>query len=259
MLLSVSCSVAEVVVRHGGDYDVKLDSFEGPLDLLLHLVVKNEMDINDIPMAQITEQYLNCLEQMEAQNIDIASEFLVMAATLMHIKSKMLLPLPQVEPAEDEDVDPRIELVNRLLEYQRYKDGAQQLEHYPQLERDVFVRCDSSHFDDSTTAGADAMGGAGDVGLFELVKAFSDILSRLEKPQYHEIYKSDFTVAEAVRRLRDMLGGCDQLLFSACFNALPSRAEVVMMFIAVLELVKLHECKIVQLNPRGSIYIYSSQ
>lgn len=239
------------------DYAIKLDSFEGPLDLLLHLVVKHEMDIYDIPIAKITEQYLFYLEQMEAHNIDVASEFLLMAATLIHIKSRMLLPVPPVECADECEIDPRIELVHRLLEYQRYKDGAQQLDAYPQLERDVFARPETREQD---TAGDVATKDiSGEVGLFELVQAFRSVLARVVEPRYHNVYVTDFTVAEAADRLRALLVGREHVPFNDCFSALPRRIEIVVMFIAVLECVKLQRCKIVQLNPHGMIYIYPVQ
>lgn len=238
-------------------YEIKLDSFEGPLDLLLHLVVKHEMDIYDIPIVKITEQYLFYLEQMEAHNIDVASEFLLMAATLIHIKSKMLLPVPPIESADELELDPRVELVHRLLEYQRYKEGAQQLDEYPQLERDVFSRPENTEPDTlNNTVATDA---TGEVGLFELVQALRGVLARVDEPQYHEVYVTDFTVAEAGQRLRALLVGREHLPFNDCFSYLPRRLEIVVMFIAVLECVKLQRCKIVQLNPRGVIYIYPVQ
>ena len=119
---------------------VQLEIFEGPLDLLLHLIKKNEVSITDIPIATITEQYLATMELMQSLNLDMAGEFLVMAATLIHIKSRMLLPAGDEEPDEDEGVDPRAELIKRLLEYQRYKDAAAALEQREVLTRDVFIR-----------------------------------------------------------------------------------------------------------------------
>src|SRR5918996_2365413 len=119
---------------------VQLEIFEGPLDLLLHLIKKNQVSITDIPIAAITEQYLATLELMQSLNLDVAGEFLVMAATLIHIKSRMLLPAGDDEADEDEGVDPRDELVRRLLEYQRFKEAADQLERREILTRDVFVR-----------------------------------------------------------------------------------------------------------------------
>ena len=122
------------------DYQVKLDSFEGPLDLLLHLIKKNEVDITDIPVAIITEQYLEQIEMMKQLNLDLAGEFLLMAATLIHIKSKMLLPPSEEEETDEEEGDPREELVRRLLEYKKYKEAALELSEMDQLERDSFVR-----------------------------------------------------------------------------------------------------------------------
>src|SRR4030042_830004 len=123
-------------------YQVKLQVFEGPLDLLLFLIKKNEIDIYDIPIAVITQQYLEYLEMMKNLDLDVAGEFLLMAATLLLIKSKMLLPTPEEQPAEgeQEEEDPRAELVRRLLEYQRFKEAAQQLVKGPLLDREVFVR-----------------------------------------------------------------------------------------------------------------------
>lgn len=238
-----------------GAYEVKVNTFEGPLDLLLHLVTKNEMDLNDIPMAQITTQYLNYLDQMEAQNLDVASEFLVMAATLIHIKSKLLLPRHTNEEEGDEDeLDPRVELVQRLLEYRRYKDGAEELSAYPQLNHDVFSRPELSNIQDDSVN--HAREGHGDVGLFELVVALRDLLKEPAPPSYHDVVTTGLTVDQATMQLLERMKGRDHLLFKECFVHLPRREEVVVMFIAVLELVKRHDCRVVQLNPRGSLYLY---
>lgn len=242
-------------MSHPVAYEVKVNTFEGPLDLLLHLVTKNEMDINDIPMAQITSQYLNYLDQMEAQNLDVASEFLVMAATLIHIKSKLLLPRHTDEEEVDEDeLDPRVELVQRLLEYRRYKEGAEELSAYPQLNHDVFSRPELLDVQDDNVSHVGD--GHGDVGLFELVVALRDLLKEPAPAIYHDIATTGLTVDEATIRLRERLKGHEQLLFRECFSHLPRREEVVVMFIALLELVKRHECRVVQLNPRGSLYLY---
>ena len=121
-------------------YEIKVENFEGPLDLLLHLIKKNEMDIYDIPMAEITSQYLGMIDAMKSLNLDVAGEFLLMAATLVHIKSRMLLPPSEEEELEEEEEDPRAELVRRLLEYQKYKDAAETLDSFPLLHRDIFAR-----------------------------------------------------------------------------------------------------------------------
>lgn len=233
-------------------YEVKLDSFEGPLDLLLHLVSKNEMDIYDISMARITAQYLDYLEQLQEQNLDVASEFLVMAATLMHIKSRMLLPKTEEAPGEDEEIDPRAELVQRLLEYRRYKEGAEQLECFPQLNRDVFVRPEL----DQARADGSSSDRVSEVGVYELVKALRELLKEPPEPVVHAVVKTPLSVAEGIRRLLHRLRQQDHVPFRACFSASPGRDEIVITFIAVLELVKLQLCRIVQLNQRGTIYVY---
>lgn len=236
-------------------YEVKVDMFEGPLDLLLHLVTKNEMDIHDIPMAQITTQYLDYLDQMEAHNLDVASEFLVMAATLIHIKSKLLLPRTDSENDVDEDeLDPRAELVQRLLEYRSYKEGAEVLATYPQLNHDVFLRPEQNQVEDYPIN--DDEREHGDVGLFELVVALRELLKEPPKPIYHDVSTIGLTIEEAIERVLAQMRGRDQLFFKDCFVGLPRREEVVVTFIAVLELVKRHRCRVVQLNPRGSLYLY---
>lgn len=235
-------------------YDVKIETFEGPLDVLLHLVVKHEMDIYDIPMAQITSQYLAFLEQMQEQNLDIASDFLVMAATLVFIKSKVLLPVQDVDNEDEEEADPRAELVQRLLEYRRYKEGAERLAAGPQLNRDVFARPETSPDPHSVQQQTEAL--AGDVGIYQLVQALRELLDKAIEPACHEVHSSGLTIAQGISRLLKQLLGHEQLSFTACFASLPNREEIVVMFIAVLELVKLHLCRIVQLNPHGTIYIY---
>jgi segregation and condensation protein A len=153
-------------------YEIKIENFEGPLDLLLHLIKKNEMDIYDIPMAEITAQYLATIDAMKSLNLEVAGEFLLMAATLLHIKSRMLLP--QQDPEEDpepEEEDPRAELVRRLLEYQKYKDAALCLDSRPLLDREVFSRrVASSESDEQEEGELEA------VGLFELVDALRRLL-----------------------------------------------------------------------------------
>ncbi len=151
---------------------VQLEIFEGPLDLLLHLIKKNEVSITDIPIASITEQYLATLELMETFNLDVAGEFLVMAATLIHIKSRELLPGSDEEPDEDEGVDPRAELVRRLLEYQRYKEAAAELEQREVLTRDVFVRASPP----VEEAGPREFR---EVSVFELLGALKRVIDRL--------------------------------------------------------------------------------
>src|SRR5436309_1831312 len=168
-------------------FPIKLDHFEGPLDLLLHLIKKNEVSITDIPIATITEQYLATLEVMQTFNLDVAGAFLVMAATLIHIKSRMLLPMADDEDEEEEGVGPRQELVRRLLEYQRFKDAADQLERRELLTRDVFVR---------SVAPAEEIPAPGfrEVSVFELLTALKRVLDRLPKDMVHEVMLEKITM-----------------------------------------------------------------
>ena len=227
---------------------VQLEIFEGPLDLLLHLIKKNEVSITDIPIAAITEQYLATIELMQSLNLDIAGEFLVMAATLIHIKSRMLLPVGADEPDEDEGADPRDELVRRLLEYQRYKDAATVLEQREILTRDVFVRAGVPTEEVGTR-------GFRELSIFELLGALKRVIERLPKDLVHEVTLEKITVREKMTLLLDKMHERGSLLFEALFDRVKSRMEVVVTFLAMLELVKVRAIRIVQEEPGGPIII----
>ena len=227
---------------------VQVEIFEGPLDLLLHLIKKNEVSISDIPIATITEQYLATLEVMQAFNLDVAGEFLVMAATLIHIKSRMLLPLTDAEDDEEEGADPREELVRRLLEYQRFKDAADQLERREVLTRDVFVR---------SVAPAEEVPAPGfrEVSVFELLTALKQVLDRLPKDVVHEVMLDRITVREKMTLLLDHLRAQGKTLFESLFAEVKTRMEVVVTFLAMLELVKVRAIRIFQEEATGPIQI----
>ena len=227
---------------------VQVEIFEGPLDLLLHLIKKNEVSISDIPIATITEQYLATLEVMQAFNLDVAGEFLVMAATLIHIKSRMLLPLTDAEDDEEEGADPREELVRRLLEYQRFKDAADQLERREVLTRDVFVR---------SVAPAEEVPAPGfrEVSVFELLTALKQVLDRLPKDVVHEVMLDKITVREKMTLLLDHLRAQGKTLFESLFAEVKTRMEVVVTFLAMLELVKVRAIRIFQEEATGPIQI----
>jgi segregation and condensation protein A len=227
---------------------VELEIFEGPLDLLLHLIKKNEVSITDIPIATITEQYLATLEVMETLNLDVAGEFLVMAATLVHIKSRMLLPLTEDEEDEEEGADPRAELVRRLLEYQRFKDAADQLEQRELLTRDVFVRS-SVRMEEIPAPGFR------EVPVFELLTALKRVLDRLPKDVVHEVMLDKVTVREKMTLLLDILRKQGRLLFESLFSTVETRMEVVVTFLAMLELVKVRAIRIFQEESTGPIEI----
>lgn len=230
-------------------YDIKLENFEGPLDLLLHLIRQHEMDIYDIPIAQITHQYLMIIDRMKQLNLDVAGEFLLMAATLIHIKSRMLLPVPDEDDPEEEE-DPRAELVTRLLEYQRYKDAAGCLESLPQLEREVFIR----HYE-QPEAEADEDAGFETVGLYELAQAFQQLLEELPEEKYHTVMTEPLSVTDRINAILGQLAGQKTLGFNDLFSASPTRQEVVVSFLAMLEMVKMRLVKLVQTARLGPIWI----
>lgn len=214
-------------------YKVKLDIFEGPLDLLLYLIKKSEIDIHNIPIAQITEQYLAYLELMEILDLNVAGEFLVMAATLMQIKSKMLLP-PDAAPVEEEEEDPREALVRQLLEYQQFKAAAQNLGELAARQQTFFRR---------PADGAIAAVVAGkepffEASLFDLLTAFSKVVREIPKETFYQIIKESFTVEEKVRFLRELLQRQDQVTFQELFGAGRSKLELIATFLALLELIR---------------------
>ena len=227
---------------------VQLEIFEGPLDLLLHLIKKNEVSITDIPIAAITEQYLATMELMQTLNLDVAGEFLVMAATLIHIKSRELLPGGDEEPEEDEGVDPRAELVRRLLEYQRYKEAAAQLEQREVLTRDVFIRASPP----VEEAGPREFR---EVSVFELLGALKRVIDRLPKDAVHEVTLDKITVREKMTVLLDKLRNERRVIFESLFAEVKSRLEIVVTFLAMLELVKVRAICIFQDEPEGEIVI----
>ncbi|BCR05161.1 segregation and condensation protein A [Desulfuromonas versatilis] len=230
-------------------YEIRIDNFEGPLDLLLHLIRKNEMEISDIPMAEITSQYLAFLDAMQTLNLDVAGEFLLMAATLVHIKSRMLLPPDGVEEAEEEEADPRAELVRRLLEYQKYKEAGTALDSFPVLGREVFAR----RFPAPELEGADE-GEFAAVGLFELVEALQKLLKGKPEASFHEVSVEQLSVTERINSILELLRGRESIAFDELFPSHPQRQELVVTFLAMLELVKLRMVRLMQ-NARFGVIL----
>jgi len=239
-------------------YAVKLSVFEGPLDLLLHLIRQNEVEITDIPIAKVSEQYLAYLDVMRELNLDVVGDYLVMAATLAWIKSRMLLP-PDATDEEGEEIDPRAELVARLLEYQRFKEAAETLGDRHLLGRDVF---------DANAPGLESVPEFEreiEVGLFDLVRAFKTALEGAEpKPKIHEIEVEHITVHEQMMAVMEELEGVESLEFDQVLarraGDRPSRTVIVTMFLAILELTRLAALRIYQgLNeagiPEGPIHL----
>ena len=227
---------------------VQLEIFEGPLDLLLHLIKKNEVSITDIPIALITEQYLATMELMQTLDLDLAGEFLVMAATLIHIKSRLLLPAGEEEAEEEEGVDPRAELVRRLLDYQRYKEAAAELEQREVLTRDVFVRASAP----TEEAGPREFR---EVSVFELLGALKRVIDRLPKDVVHEVTLEKVSVREKMTLLLDKLRDQSRVVFESLFAGVKSRIEIVVTFLAMLELVKVRAIRIYQDDMAGPIVI----
>lgn len=233
---------------------VRLETFEGPLDLLLYLIKKNEIDIYDIPISVITRQYLEYLEVMKNLNLDVAGEFLLMAATLLHIKSKMLLPATEEEEGEKEEEDPRAELVRRLLEYQRFKEAAQQLVKGPLLDREVFVR---SFFGDSLAEKEREEKVSGEVTLFDLLEAMKKVLEGLPAEEFQEISAEHLNIKDKILHIMERLWEADSMAFSDLYTSSTSRREIVVTFLALLELLRLRMIRVYQGEAFGSIRIFS--
>jgi len=227
---------------------VLTDLFEGPMDLLVHLIKKNEIPIYDIPIALVTEQYLNYLEWMNALNVEYASEFIVMASTLAQIKSRMLLP---VHEGEDEDDDPRREIVQPLLEYLQMKSAAEQLAQRDLLGEATFTR---RGVPDEFLTNADEE--VIRVGLFELIDAFQRILAQLPEDAAIEFSADAVSVKERITQIVDILEAKGSITFDELFPATPTRTEVIVTFLALLEMVKMEIVRLVQHVGTGIIRLF---
>jgi segregation and condensation protein A len=235
------------------DYAIKLDIFEGPLDLLLYLIKKNEIDIYNIPVALITQQYLEYLNIIKSLNLDLAGEYLVMASTLIHIKSRMLLPLPEEPSAEEQEGDPRAELVRQLLEYQTFKDAAQELAQRPLLERDVFKRSAPLPEENKKTLDEDELI---EVSIFELIEAFHNVVSRLDNKELLEIDLEKLSLADIINDVMERLTREKNLTFEELLGERKDRRRIVYTFLALLELIKLKMIKAYQTAAFGVIRIF---
>jgi len=233
-------------------YQVKLDIFEGPLDLLLYLIKKNEVDIYDIPMALITGQYLEYLELMKELNLDIAGEFLVMASTLIKIKSQMLLPPVEGEGEGEDETDPRAELMEHLLEYQRYKEAAHQLVTRELLEKDIFKRPQTEDPGEAKVDGDMLI----EASLFDLVDALRKVIERKDLPEnIMGVAVEKMTVRDKIVSILRQLKETPQLVFQSLFDPLVTRFEIIVTFLAVLELIRLRAIRVFQVQPYGEIRI----
>lgn len=226
---------------------LEIDGFEGPLDLLLHLIRKHEIDVFDIPIAFITEEYLGYIEAMTALELGIAGEYLVMAATLLHIKSRMLLPRPEPEDDESDepDIDPREALVRRLLEYQRYRDVAEQLGDGEMMGRDVFTRPSRAAMYRDAAGPAELIS----LDLFHLLDAFRKVMADKPAEVLHEVTPQKMSLRDTITRIADHLADTPRatlLDLVYLHGPSPSRFDIVISFLAILEMAKLRMVKLFQ-------------
>lgn len=241
--------MTQVVVQD--DYKVQLDVFEGPLDLLLYLIKRDEVDIYNIPIERVTKQYMEYLSLMKLLDLNIAGEFIVMAATLMMIKSRILLPVDERPEMEDEEEDPRWELVKQLVEYKKFKEAAAHLQQREYLQENVFTR--------GSDAGAviepDVGVGLGDVSLFDLISAFNEALKKAKVVEFGEIHDEKFTVVDKIEFVLGTVRDRGKATFSSLFEKAASRNEIVCTFLAILELIRLRQLVAQQDGDFGEIVI----
>ena len=231
-------------------YQIKLEIFEGPMDLLLHLIKKHELNVYDIPIALITQQYLEYLGIMKSLDMEIAGEFLVMASTLTHIKSKMLLPPPENPEAEDDGIDPRAELIRRLLEYKSFKEAANSLEDKEEAWSRVYTRPG----DTAPELPADNDPLLFDFHLFDLLSALKDVIARVPDSKF-EITTETVSITEKISQILARLEVADSILFADLFEGSTSKMQVIGTFLALLELIKTRVAKAFQIEQFGAIRI----
>jgi segregation and condensation protein A len=227
--------------------EVFLEAFEGPLDLLLYLIRRQNVDILDIPIAEITRQYTQYIELMQELQLELAGEYLVMAATLAEIKSRMLLPRPE-SVGEAGDEDPRAELVRRLQEYERYRKAAEDIDDRPRVGREVFLAV--VDFDQQPVKRAEP-----NVTLFELLDAFRNVLQRAEMYRHHRVLMEALSVRERMTQILGRVNAENFLTFESLFNVTEGRMGVVVTFMAVLELLKESLLVLVQNEPFAPIHV----
>jgi segregation and condensation protein A len=234
-------------------YKIKLQVFEGPLDLLLYLVKKDHLNIYDIPISQVTEQYLAYLELMKLLDLNIAGEFLVMAATLMQIKSKLLLPAEESAQEEQEQEDPRAELIKRLLEYEKFKEIAENLRERETGQKEVFKR---PKLTEKEEPGAGATGEVYfEASLFDLISAFSKALEGVPRELFYEVIKDEFTVEDKVHHILHLLLVQSTVRISELFAQAKNKLETIVIFLAILELIRMKETVALQKGPFEEIEI----
>jgi segregation and condensation protein A len=244
--IDVTGSAPEIVSDYTtDDLKIVMGEFDGPLDLLLHLIRQEQINIYDIPVARIATEYLRYLQIMQELDIAVAGDFLVMAATLIELKTRMLLPRDPFAAAEEED-DPRRELVDQLLEYQKYKAAAQMLWSRATVERAVFKRAEIE---------TDKNNPEVTVGLFDLLKVFQEILARHKEEVLMEIEREEISMSEMLERLRNMVMSAGEVNLRLFFEQARSRRELVVAFLSVLELVRTTDVRLFQEQTFGDIVV----
>jgi segregation and condensation protein A len=232
-------------------YKINIPLYEGPLDLLLDLIKKQEMNIHDIQIAKITSQYLDYLHKLEELNVDVSADFIYMAATLIYIKSKMLLPPDPLASPEEQNTDPRADLVQRLVEHEKFKNAAQLLYQKQQIEENVWSKPDKSLYHDEGTEGELV------VSMVDLVRVFQQVLERRKEVSRIELQHEQFTVAQMMAQLRAQILASDDNTVNLIrfFEACPSRHAMIVAFLAVLEMVKMQAIAMLQEKQFGEIVL----
>jgi len=244
--IDVTGSAPEIVSDYTtDDLKIVMGEFDGPLDMLLHLIRQEQINIYDIPVARIATEYLRYLQIMQELDIAVAGDFLVMAATLIELKTRMLLPRDPFAAAEEED-DPRRELVDQLLEYQKYKAAAQMLWSRATVERAVFKRAEIE---------TDKNNPEVTVGLFDLLKVFQEILARHKEEVLMEIEREEISMSEMLERLRNLVMSAGEVNLRVFFEQARSRHELVVAFLSVLELVRTTDVRLFQEQTFGDIVV----
>jgi segregation and condensation protein A len=249
-------SDGETLDASAATWSVQLPQFEGPLDLLLHLCQKHELNILEIPIGLLTEKYLEYLAIMELMALDVAAEYLVMAATLAHIKSKMLLPSPppgqeeEDEAEPEEELDPREALIKRLLEYQKYKHAGEALAARGVAGRDVFGR--GMPLEEAANPGLAPLA---EIPLFSLVEAFQRILDKSKVKLSHDIVADRLSLSDRIAQLADVLATRKRMAFEELFEGAQSKFDLVITFLALLEMTKLRMTRLFQSEPLGPLHV----
>lgn len=254
--ITLSNSISSVIIKEiinqedqRPTYQITLPSFDGPMDLLLHLIKEHELDIYDIPISRITKEYLEYLEIMRSLNLEIAGDFLVMAATLMQIKSRMLLP---IDPTPDEpQEDPRLELMRRLIEYKKFKDAADQL---VDMEKNRFHLLPRNVPADLKQVGEEEH--LEEVSLFGLLAAFKDVLIHTQEDVTAELVRPEITVSQKINDLMDILQTEQKIVFRPLLTALRTKIEKIVALLALLELIRLKLVRVVQNKIFGEIEVH---